>query len=156
MTEALTHPFDLVEAERLPEPITFAYQGQQTLTTPSAARPVAPSPSLRADPSDRVARFQVVQPAFGAVIRSPVRITGRASVFEGRFDIEIEDGHNVLATRRVTASVGAPGWGAFDVTIPFDKPTNPYGTIIFVTYSAKDGSRQENLLAPVRFEFDRR
>lgn len=149
VTEALTHPFDLVAVDRLPRQVTFAYMGEAVLRKPGPA-PAAPSPpppqESRAD-----GRFQVVQPLFGSIIDSPVRIAGRAAVFEGRFDIEIEDGHNVLAKRQVAGKEAAPGWWDFDVTVPFDRPTSPFGAIIFVTYNPKDGSRQEHLIVPVSF-----
>lgn len=149
VTEALTYPADLVVTrERLRRPVVFSYSGGLTLSSPLPG----PRTGGQAGPSLALGgNFAVTAPAGGSVIRSPVRIAGFARVFEATFNIEIEDGHNVLARRTVMASAGGPEWGSFDVTLPFDRPTSPAGSIIFLTYSAKDGSRNEELVLPVRF-----
>lgn len=90
-------------------------------------------------------------PERGAILTERVRMTGFARVFEASFIVEVEDGHNVLGIKQVTASEGAPGWGRFDFWMDLEPATSPYGTIIFVTYSAKDGSRVEELKVPVGF-----
>jgi hypothetical protein len=90
-------------------------------------------------------------PERGSILTERVRMTGFASIFEANFIVEVEDGHNVLGIKQVTASEGAPGWGRFDFWIDLEPATSPYGTIIFVTYSAKDGSRVEELMVPVGF-----
>lgn len=93
----------------------------------------------------------VAEPAPGAMISSPVRIRGQARVFEGTFTIEIEDGHRQLASK-LMAVEGGPAWGEFDLSLPFEAPTNDSGAIVFVTYSAKDGTRIEELIVPVKFK----
>lgn len=149
VTQALTYPSDLVVTrERLHRPVLFTYTGNLTLTSRlQEAGPPAQGEQGPATSKNFVINF----PASGSLITSPVRIAGRARVFEATFFIEIEDGHNVLARQMVAASAGGPEWGTFDITVPFEEPTSPAGAIIFVTYGAKDGSRQEELILPVLF-----
>ncbi|HHY35624.1 MAG TPA: hypothetical protein GX510_08360 [Firmicutes bacterium] len=91
------------------------------------------------------------QPEAGSVLTERVRLVGKARVWEATLMVEIEDGHDVLGKKSVTASAGAPEWGDFDVWMDLKMPTNPFGSIIFTTSSAKDGSRVEELLVPVTF-----
>lgn len=93
----------------------------------------------------------LLRPERGSILTERVRMTGFARVFEASFIVEVEDGHNVLGIKQVMASEGAPGWGRFDFWMDLESATSPYGTIIFVTYSAKDGSRIEELKVPVGF-----
>ncbi len=159
VTQAVTYPFDLVRTPRLPRSAVFAYRGDLTLTSPlPAPGPQVEEREKRGEGAEgeraegaRSENFIVTSPRPGEVIASPVRIAGRARVFEGAFTIEIEDGHNVLARRAVQASAGAPDWGSFDVSVPFERPTSPAGAIIFVTSDPRDGSRREELILPVRF-----
>lgn len=149
VTQAITYPSDLVVTrEKLRRPVRFTYSGDLTLTSPL---PGPRAPEQKEPQAATSKNFVVTAPTSGSVITSPVRIAGRARVFEATFNIEIEDGHNVLARETVTASAGGPEWGTFDVTLPFASPTSPAGAILFVTYSARDGSRQEELILPVRF-----
>ncbi len=167
VTQALTHPFDLVRTPRLKRPVIFAYAGDLTLAQDAGAggraggQPAPPeqrAPERGAPERATVARarnFIVFTPAPGAVLASPVTVTGLARVFEGSFVLELEDGHNVLARQTVQAEAGAPAWGEFRVSLSFAPPTNPAGALIFVTYSAADGSRREELILPVRFALPR-
>lgn len=91
------------------------------------------------------------QPEAGSVLTEAVRLVGKARVWEATLMVEIEDGHDVLGRKTVTASAGAPEWGDFDVWMDLKVPTNPFGSIIFTTSSPADGSRVEELLVPVTF-----
>lgn len=156
VTQAITHPSDLVSVNRLRRGITFAYKGHLTLTSPLPARRQTKNGQTGRrenggeEPGEGGANFQVSSPTPGSTISSPLRVTGRARVFEGVFSVELEDGHRLLASRRVQVA-GAPAFGSFDFSLPFDQPTNPSGALIFVTHSPKDGSRREELIVPVRF-----
>ncbi|MFZ3171644.1 MAG: Gmad2 immunoglobulin-like domain-containing protein [Carboxydocellales bacterium] len=96
--------------------------------------------------------FVVFTPPEGEKITSPVTIQGKARVFEATFRIGIEDGHNMLADQMVMADQGGPGWGNFQVKLPFTQPTNPSGMIILYYHSMKDGERIEEILLPVKFK----
>lgn len=96
--------------------------------------------------------FVVFTPVEGAQITSPVTIQGKARVFEATFRIGIEDGHYKLADQMVMADQGGPGWGNFQVQLPFKQPSNPSGMIILYYHSMKDGERIEEILLPVKFK----
>lgn len=77
-------------------------------------------------------------------------IKGQARVFEGHFQYVVEDGHNELADGTVKTSVGAPEWGDFSHTLQVKKDT-PNSTLMLILFevSAKDGSRQHELIIPL-------
>lgn len=95
--------------------------------------------------------FIVFTPLAGDKIISPVKISGKARVFEANFRISVEDGHFRLAQKTVMADQGAPGWGNFDLSLPFDKFTNPNGSIIFSYENMKNGKMIEELPLSVKF-----
>lgn len=77
-------------------------------------------------------------------------LKGQAKVFEGVFQYVVEDGHNELAEGTVQTSAGAPEWGDFTHTINVKK-AEPNSTLLLVLFeeSAKDGSRQHELVIPL-------
>ncbi len=95
--------------------------------------------------------FIVFSPLEGDKITSPVKIQGKARVFEANFRIVIEDGHNVLAEKVMMSDAGAPAWGNFDVNLPFEKATNPSGSVIFSYENMENGKMIEELMVPVKF-----
>lgn len=105
-------------------------------------------------PVAQVAKDQniiLLRPERGSILTERVKMVGFARVYEGTFSVEVEDGHNVLGVKTVTASKSAPDWGYFEFWIDLEQATSPYGSIIFVTKSAKDGSRVEELNVPISF-----
>jgi hypothetical protein len=98
--------------------------------------------------------FRLFEPAPGSTVAvgRPLTVRGQARVFEATFILELEDGHNLLASQVVTADNAGPHWGNFSVELEFDAPTSPYGTLLFVTIDADDGSRREELAVPVKFD----
>lgn len=77
-------------------------------------------------------------------------VTGKARIFEAVVEYVIEDGHDELAKGSVTASAGAPNWGDFTATIKVKK-AEPNSTLLLILFetSAKDGSRQNELMIPL-------
>lgn len=74
-------------------------------------------------------------------------IQGEAQIFEANFNWVIEDGHNELAKGFEMTDAGAPDWGKFDFTIDNPKKEdNSTLTLILFEISAKDGSRQHELI----------
>jgi len=74
-------------------------------------------------------------------VKSPLRVTGTADVFEGTFRLQVLDAANhVLVDRQVVASCGTGCRGTFDVTLTF---TAAPGTVHMFAYrfSPKDGHR---------------
>lgn len=95
--------------------------------------------------------FIVFYPREGELITNPITVKGKARVFEATFRITLEDGHNELATKPVMTDEGAPGWGYFEVTTSYDKPSNPQGHIIFSYENMENGNLIKELLLPVKF-----
>lgn len=127
---------------------------QQVVYTVTAADPtvtrvrvVAPglpaaltrSPAGRADQSTMLAPVWVLTPTHGGTAGRTVRITGTASVFEATVSLEVLRGGSAVATRTVTASVGAPARGEWTVDVPVTG-SGDY-TVSAFEVSAKDGSR---------------
>ncbi|MDF2822342.1 MAG: Lipoprotein LpqB, GerMN domain [Clostridiales bacterium] len=98
--------------------------------------------------------FRIFEPAPDAIVGNRIVVKGVARVFEASLNWEFEDGHNVLASGYVMASEGAPGWGEFEIIIEFDKVTNDTGTIIIYETSAKDGSRINEIIIPVKVDIN--
>lgn len=92
----------------------------------------------------------VSRPEPGEEIASPVTIKGRATVFEGRFTIEVQDGKKLLASKLMTVNP-APEGDEFEVSLEFELPTGDFGAIVFTTESAKTGETIEELIVPVKF-----
>lgn len=78
------------------------------------------------------------------------RVKGQGQIFEASFSWVVEDGHYELAEGFATTDAGAPEWGNFDFTLDVPKKdTNSTLTLILYESSAKDGSRQHELLIPL-------
>ncbi len=77
-------------------------------------------------------------------------VEGKAQLFEGTYNWVIEDGHRELKEGYGTTSAGAPDWGKFSFTVEAEKkePNTVLHLILFES-SAKDGSRQHELMIPL-------
>ncbi len=95
--------------------------------------------------------FIAFTPPEGEKITSPVRITGKARVFEAAFRIDLTAGSNTLARKHVMADQGAPGWGYFEVSLPFTRPAGQEGTIVLSYANMATGELIKELLLPVKF-----
>lgn len=95
--------------------------------------------------------FIVFTPLEGDKVANPVTIRGKGRVFEATFRITIEDGHNRLASKPMMTDAGAPAWGNFEISLPFARPTNPAGSVIFSYENMENGKLIEELILPVKF-----
>ena len=78
------------------------------------------------------------------------RVKGEGQIFEASFSWVVEDGHYELAEGFDSTEAGAPEWGNFDFTLAVPtKDTNSTLTLILFETSAKDGSRQYELVIPL-------
>jgi len=95
--------------------------------------------------------FKIDLPQSGDSITSPVRIKGWANVFEAQFQARVKDASgNVLGSKSVTASEGAPNGGTFDTTITFTAPaTTQEGVVEIYDLSQIDGSIDDIAKIPV-------
>ena len=140
-------------APRLGSPAEATVAVQQVVHTVTAADPrtkrvrvVAPGlpPALTRAPLARAAQLDVLAPIWllspsdGGRSGRKLVLQGTASVFEATVSVEVRRGADVAAGTTATASVGAPGRGAWTATV-----TLPPGDYVVAAYevSAKDGSR---------------
>jgi hypothetical protein len=107
-------------------------------------------PQRRTDYEDQQPAVLVESPRWGEDVRSPLRVTGSANVFEAVFFVELRDSRGrVLVEQRVMATSGSGTRGTFDVTLrPSITDPGP-GTLRTFVYSAKDGSRDDITSIPV-------
>lgn len=141
---------------RLDQPEDTDVTGQ-VLTYPSAVIEVTPAGFYEFDLQFVGAlffqnnAFQIERPHAYSDVAGAVHIKGKARVFEGTFQVSIEDGHNILA-HKVMQVAGAPAWGEFDEMLDLmEEPTSPYGIVYFYEHSAKDGSVINRIAIPVKF-----
>lgn len=97
----------------------------------------------------------VIRPLPGDLIESGIRVEGFARVFEASVLLQIRDDNGVIVSneRFTTALEGAPAYGYFTETIPFDRtPTSPGGELWVYARSANDGSIIHLVRVRVYFE----
>jgi hypothetical protein len=95
----------------------------------------------------------VTEPDRGEKVRSPVKVEGRARVFEAALTVRIldQDGKE-LAIRHIMASEGGPAFGTFSARVIYQRPRGMRrGTVQVLSYSAKDGSPINVVDVPVEF-----
>ena len=96
----------------------------------------------------------ITEPDVDEAISSPVRIAGKARVFEAALTVRVlsEDGGE-LGKANTMASQGAPEFGDCSVQVSFKKPTGASrGFVEALSYSAKDGCPINVVRVPVRFK----
>ena len=130
----------------------------QTVTTPptptDSPGPSTPKPSLATPlPSPVTSAKGTItldQPLTNQTLTSPVTISGEASVFEGNVLWRISDrSGRVLAEGFTTASIGAPGRGAFSVSATYTVTTETIAFVEVFSRSPKDGTVDEIVRIPV-------
>ncbi|MDD2753066.1 MAG: Gmad2 immunoglobulin-like domain-containing protein [Candidatus Portnoybacteria bacterium] len=96
--------------------------------------------------------IRALSPKIGAAIKSPVVISGRASVFEAVLQARIKDASGLtLAQTKIMAKEGQK-MSPFSASVKYKKPTRPKGTIEVFSLSAKDGSEINKITIPVVFK----
>ena len=107
-------------------------------------------PATRASFEALAPPILVESPGPGRAVRSPLRITGSANVFEAQFQAELTDsGGKVLASQAVHATSGTGTRGTFDAVIPFDASATGPATLTVFDTSPKDGTRIDVVTVPV-------
>jgi hypothetical protein len=107
-------------------------------------------PVGRVDYEEQSPAVLVESPRWGERVRSPLRVTGSANVFEAVFFLELRGPRGaVLANQRVMASSGTGTRGTFDVTLRPSITDPGEGALHAYVLSAKDGSRQEVVVVPL-------
>ena len=93
-------------------------------------------------------------PLPGTRVVNGQRIEGQARAFEANVLHQLRDTNGVIVSneRFTTADIGAPEYGNFISTLPFDRtPTSNTGELWVYTRSAKDGSIQDLVRTKVYF-----
>jgi hypothetical protein len=84
--------------------------------------------------------IEVTAPSAGDEVASPVRVTGRAFVFEGTVQVQVRqdaEGGGILGAGFVTG--GGTSLEPFTGAIAFETAGSPYGAVVFLTESAENG-----------------
>ncbi|MBI2863226.1 MAG: Gmad2 immunoglobulin-like domain-containing protein [Chloroflexi bacterium] len=118
-------------AQKAPSPTAATRANTPILIPPKPPASTQPQPAI-----------VVAAPLAGQVVKSPVRVSGTAQVFEGTVSVAVKDGAGkVLGKGLATASAGAPSRGTFSADIAFTQPaTSQAGTVEVYSESPKDGS----------------
>jgi LysM repeat protein len=93
-------------------------------------------------------------PLPGTRVGTGQRIEGQARAFEANVLHQLRDANWVIVSneRFTTADIGAPAYGNFISTLPFDRsPSSNTGELWVYTRSAKDGSIQDLVKTTVYF-----
>jgi LysM repeat protein len=96
----------------------------------------------------------VWSPLPGTTVVNNQRIEGQARAFEANVLHQLRDANGTIVSRErsTTANEGAPEYGKFTSTLPFDRsPTSNTGELWVYTRSAKDGSIQDLVKTTVYF-----
>lgn len=139
-------------AERTGVPLDAILQANQNRITVSPD-PIYPG-MLFIIPIPHSLNIVVLDPVPGSVIESGVRVQGYARAFEATVLHQIRDRNDVIVSEEnfTTAQFAGPLYGAFSTSITFDRePTSSEGELWIYTRSARDGSIQDLVRLPVRF-----
>ncbi|MCP2239220.1 Gmad2 immunoglobulin-like domain-containing protein [Thermoanaerobacterium thermosaccharolyticum] len=104
--------------------------------------------------SSQNANIIVLSPMKNNSVSSPVKVVGKARVFEAVVNIRILDSNgNILSQTSVQASAGAPSWGDFEADIQYKPLSTPQdGTLQVFSLSPKDGSVQDLVSIPLHLK----
>ncbi|MFZ3580421.1 LysM peptidoglycan-binding domain-containing protein [Virgibacillus sp. DJP39] len=100
------------------------------------------------------ANIAVVIPLPGTVIQNGQQVAGWARAFEGNVLHQVRDANGVVISRErsATTNQGAPAYGWFQSSLPFDRPpTARTGEVWVYTRSARTGEIQDSVQIKVYF-----
>ena len=126
-----------------PPPATAS---QSPTPSPTPTQTPVPTPLLSARGG-----ILVKEPLANTRVRSPLTISGEASVFEAALIWQVTDtAGRVLASGFTTATAGAPAKGTFSITATYqDPPSDIIGFAEVYTRSPKDGTIDEIVRVPL-------
>lgn len=128
--------------------VRFELDGQP-VTVFSGEGIVLEEPVSRDDYLDLLPGVFVDTPAAGAEVSSPLRITGKAVVFEGTFQYRLEADDGTVLTEGFAMTDNGVGWGEIDSTLRYDLDSEQPGRLTVWEYSARDGSVQSERTTPL-------
>jgi hypothetical protein len=130
----------------------------RTTATPTATASLSPTPSPTPTPTpvptpllSARGGILVKEPLANTKVRSPLTISGEASVFEAALVWQVTDtAGRVLASGITTATAGAPEKGTFSITATFQDPASDIiGFAEVFTRSPRDGEIDEIVRVPL-------
>ena len=130
----------------------------RSTTAPTATASSSPTPSPTPTPTpvptpllSARGGILVKEPLANTKVRSPLTISGEASVFEAALIWQVTDtAGRVLASGFTTATAGAPEKGTFTITATYaDPPSDIIGFAEVYTRSPRDGSIDEIVRVPL-------
>jgi immunoglobulin-like protein involved in spore germination len=130
----------------------------RTTATATTGASVSPTPSPTPTPTPAPTPLLsarggilVKEPLAHTRVRSPLTISGEASVFEAALVWQVTDtAGRVLASGFTTATAGAPAKGTFTITATYqDPPSDIIGFAEVYTRSPKDGTIDEIVRVPL-------
>lgn len=126
-------------APPVPVTVTPASGGGGALATP--VPPLTPAVVVGGD-------IEVAAPRPGEEVRSPVRVRGRARVFEGNVQIQVRNSRGmVIGNGYGTASAGAPEWGTFNAAIMYHLNGGTQAGVVEVFSTDPKDGRVANLVS---------
>ena len=123
-----------------------------TVTPASGGGSPAPVPSTTPLPTVVVGgAIEVALPRPGAEVKSPVRVEGRARVFEGNVQVQLRNSRGmIIGNGFATASAGAPEWGTFNTSVSYALTGGSQGGMLEVfSTSPRDGRVENSVSIPV-------
>ena len=122
--------------------------------TPSPSPTPSPTPTPTPVPTPLLSArggILVKEPLANTKVRSPLTISGEASVFEAALIWQVTDtAGRVLASGITTATAGAPAKGTFSITATYaDPPSDIIGFAEVYTRSPRDGEIDEIVRVPL-------
>lgn len=130
----------------------------QKATTPSPTATITPSPTSQAQATPEPARSEniiVDEPRRGVSVKTPIRITGQARVFESALSVRLKDpSGKTVAEDKVVTDQGEPGqMNAFTAFLPYPRQAvGTQGTLEVFTKAASDGREEDLIQIPIIFE----
>jgi hypothetical protein len=137
-----------------PTPTPVRTTATPVATTASPSPTPSPTPTPTPSPTPLLSArggILVKEPLANTKVRSPLTISGEASVFEAALIWQITDtAGRVLASGFTTASAGAPAKGTFSITASYQDPASDIiGFAEVYTRSPRDGEIDEIVRVPL-------
>lgn len=111
---------------------------------------VLDGPVGRDDYVDLLPTVFIDTPAAGAEVALPLRLTGKAAVFEATFQYRVIAADGTVLDEGFAMSDSGMGWGSIDVTLDVDVDAPTDAVLSVWEYSARDGSIQAERDTPIR------
>jgi len=96
--------------------------------------------------------IKIESPKINEAIKSPVVISGQASVFEAVLQTRIKDASGLILAQTQIMTAEGQTMSPFSASIKYKKPTKTNGTVEVFVNSPKDGSETNKLTIPVIFK----